>query len=201
MNFVCWKHYLFIFILDQLSMYVVRLLYLSAAIQRIDIGRVNTRQNHVINIQYYFFDMNVLHSVLEDIRVQMCRTGNICRGKWRCFLEEWRKQKSNFSCISSLYGTPRSPTHIHKTAHAISHYHHQMVSKACQHAILVLAHSETQLQLTAPTLKANMQMTESAAVNRRFTEVGEEQCSATLCNRQLTGEDKLLSMLKVTGSF
>lgn len=62
-------------------MYVVRLLYLSAAIQRIDIGRVNTRQNHVINIQYYFFDMNVLHSVLEDIRVQMCRTGNICRGK------------------------------------------------------------------------------------------------------------------------
>ena len=130
MHFVCWKHYLFIFILDQLSMYVVRLLYLGAAIQRIDIGGVNTRKNYVINIQYYFFDMNVLHGVLEDIRVQMCRTGNICRGKWKWFLEEWRKQKSKFSCISSLSRTPHSPTRIHKTAHAISHYHHQMVSKA-----------------------------------------------------------------------
>lgn len=116
----------------------------------------------------------------------------------------WRNDANKnpiFPAFSPFYGTPCSPTHIHKTAHAISHYHHQMVSKACQHAILVLAHSETQLQLTAPTLKANMQMTESAAVNRRFTEVGEEQCSATLCSRQLTGEDKLLSMLKVTGSF
>lgn len=72
------QHYLFIVIFFyQISMCVIRwLFYLTAVIQTSYI-----RGNIQKKLWTFFFKGEFLHCVLEDIRVQTNRTGNVCRWK------------------------------------------------------------------------------------------------------------------------
>lgn len=95
------QHYLFIFIFNQLRMDIIsRALDLTAVTQRGDIRgetSTKTRSNQRKGKGILICHRQVLHSVLEDIRVQSCRTGDICGIKQ--FREEWPWRELKFYSI------------------------------------------------------------------------------------------------------
>lgn len=97
--------------------------------------------------------------------------------------------------------------HIHRmTVHAIPHYHQQMVSKShwvstWNPSAATQWETSTVNAITPKSTHAEDRELRGIEGLESGTTMGEWQWSMTLWTHQLTREDKLRSMLKVTGSF